>query len=79
MFGGIESDQPCVIMFKKQENEWQISLADPTQKLDEINLKLTGNFAGENAFTENGQITLKVELPKNELAGKTVTLSLSKK
>jgi chondroitin AC lyase len=78
IFGGVEVDKPCLVMLKKQEDGLQVSLADPTQLLDEINIWLNGHFSGENAFVESGKTRVKVILPKGEQAGKTVTLKLMK-
>jgi chondroitin AC lyase len=78
IFGGVEVDKPCLVMLKKQEDGLQVSFADPTQLLDEINIWLNGSFSGENAFVESGKTRVKVILPKGEQAGKTVTLKLMK-
>jgi chondroitin AC lyase len=78
IFGGVEVDKPCLIMLKKQEDGLQVSFADPTQLLDEINIWLKGSFSGENAFVESGKTRVKVILPKGEQAGKSVTLKLLK-
>lgn len=77
-FGGIEVDQPCLVMLKKRENGIQVSVSDPTQKLDEINLTINGNFTGDFASSEKGKTKLKIELPKGGEAGKTVILSIKK-
>ncbi|HRX11594.1 MAG TPA: hypothetical protein P5210_08095 [Draconibacterium sp.] len=63
-------------MLKTQENGIQVSVADPTQKLAEINLSLEGEYSGENLNVTNGKTHLKIELPKEGEAGKTVTLSI---
>ncbi|MBK6284735.1 MAG: polysaccharide lyase 8 family protein [Draconibacterium sp.] len=63
-FGGFEVDQPCLVMLKKQDNGIQISVADPTQKLAEINLVLQREYSGENLNVTDGKTHLKIELPK---------------
>lgn len=78
IFGGIEVDKTCLLIVKKTNDGLQVSVADPTQLLIEINLVLNGSFSGENAFFENGKTRLKVMLPKGEQAGKTVNLKLLK-
>jgi nitrogen fixation protein len=75
-FGGLEVDQPCLVMLKKQENGIQVSVADPTQKLAEINLILKGEYSGVNLIVKNGKTLMKVELPKDGEAGKTVTITI---
>ena len=77
-FGGIEVDKPCLVMLKKQGDGIQVSVADPTQKLGEINLILNNGYAGEFATSENGRTKLKIELPEGGESGKTVTLKLVK-
>lgn len=53
-----------------------LSVADPTQKLTEINLVLQGEYSGENLNVKEGKTHLKIELPKEGEAGKTVTIEL---
>lgn len=79
VFGGIEVDQPCVLMLKKQTGGMQVSVADPTQQSDEINIVLNGAFSGENAVAQNGSTNLKIALPGGEEAGKTLVLKLNRK
>ena len=82
-FEGIEVDQPCLVILKKQNDGLQVSVADPTQKLSEINLiingEFSGEFSGEFATSGNGKTKLKITLHKEGEAGKTVTLNLKKK
>lgn len=78
VLGGIEVDRPCVLMVKQQENEIQLSVADPTQKLSGIKVNLTGNYTGESAVFNKGETEVKISLPQNEMAGKTVTQKLLK-
>lgn len=79
VFGGIETDQPCLIMVKKLENGLEVSVADPTQKLIEINLVLAGEYSGNNITAQDGKTKINVVLPQLEQAGKTITLNLAKK
>jgi chondroitin AC lyase len=80
LFGGIEVSQPCVLMIKKGKGMLNISLSDPTHKLDQITLNLNGKFKLDQPMTEmtaaNGKSILKVNLPQKGEAGKTVNLSL---
>jgi chondroitin AC lyase len=78
VFGGIETDNPCLVMLKKQKNGMQLSIADPTQELKELGLLLESEYSGENAVAMNGKTKINIELPQNEEAGKTVTLQLKK-
>lgn len=78
VFGGIESNRPCIVMLKQTGNKLAISVADPTQKLNEISLKVKGKFMGQENATLDGETAINVVLPKNEDAGKTVTLKLKR-
>jgi len=76
IFGGIETDKPCLLMLKKQEDDLELSVADPTQKLEEIELVINGSFSGKNVNEMNGKTRIKIVLSQNEFAGKSVTLNL---
>lgn len=78
IFGGIQTDQPCVMMIRETHDGIGISLADPTQLLEKVILKIGGNYNAENAKAENGVTTLTVNLPIGEDAGKSVTALLRK-
>lgn len=78
IFGGMEVDQPCVVMIKKSEVGLSVSVSDPTQLLSEITLVLYEPFSGENVESLNGKSRVKVMLPKGVEAGKSVTLKLLK-
>jgi chondroitin AC lyase len=77
-FGGIEVDNPCLVMVKNQTDGLQISVADPTQLLSEIKLRINGSFSGENVAKQNDKTVINVKLPKGEEAGKSVTFQLKK-
>ncbi len=75
-FGGIEVDQPCLVMLKKSGDDLQVSISDPTQLLDELNLTIAGTYSAENSKIINGKTKLKIVLPQNGEAGKTVIIKL---
>lgn len=81
LLSNIEVDKPCIVMMKKEKGVLQLSLADPTQKLEQIKLTLDGKFdtkdSGYNLKAEQGKTILVVNLPKGGEAGKTVALSLN--
>jgi len=81
--GGIETDQPCVVMLKRERGTLSVSVSDPTQKLAQIKLTLKGNYQSGNssvATTElQGNTVLIVDLPKGDDAGKTVLMELRKR
>ena len=74
VFGGLETDKPCIVMIKKQKGGLQLSVADPTQKLAEIRMILNGIHTGENVVTRDGKSFLKIALPQGGEAGKSVTV-----
>lgn len=78
VFGGVETDKPCLVMLKNEDNELSVSASDPTQKLTELNLILNGEYSGELAQTAAGKTKLKIALPQDGKVGKTVTLKLAK-
>lgn len=79
VFDGLEADQPCVVMLKKSVEGLTVSVSDPTQLLNKINLTVSGNYSAENSKVENGKTKINVLLPQNEEAGKTVMLKLNKR
>jgi len=66
LFGGVEADKPCLVMLKKQKAGLQLSVADPTQKLKEIKIGMTGSGKAEQV----------IQLPQGGEAGKSVTINL---
>ncbi|MEZ5199646.1 MAG: polysaccharide lyase 8 family protein [Bacteroidales bacterium] len=78
ILAGIEVDQPCVVMIKKLNDELKVAVADPTQLLKEISLTISGNYSVENSEVVNGKTKLKITLPQNEEAGKTVSIILNR-
>ncbi len=83
LFGGIETDQPAVLMVTKEKNGLSVSVSDPTQKLGQILLTLKGNYQSANpacsVSSSQGNSILTVSLPKGDEAGKTVSIELVRK
>jgi len=67
---------PCLLILRREENRWALSVADPTQKLSQIQVTLNGLWMGESAVVDGDNSVILVNLPQNEWAGKTVTVSL---
>ena len=78
LFGGIEVDQPCLVLLKKQNDDIQISMSDPTQQLDKIQFTINGEYNYKNGLVENGKTKITVQLPLEAESGKTVTFNLRK-
>ncbi len=77
-FGGVEVNDPCMLMLKKQKNGLQLSVSDPTQLLTEINVTLNGEYLGKSTNVQNGKTTINVLLPKEGDAGKTENVLLER-
>lgn len=78
-FGGIEVDRPCVIMLKNQAGDLHLSVADPTQLLEEMNIAFDRKLSGENAKIQHGKTKVKIDFPGDSEAGKTATVKLTAK
>ena len=70
----IGADAPCVLMLDEKGEEFTLSVADPTQKLNQIHLTVSGSRKGTAV---NKKLT--IDLPQGGLAGSTVTLNLGSK
>ena len=83
VFGGIKVDQACIVLLKIEGDGMRFSIADPTQKLEELSCSFEGPYVLKDptrsaAFdTESATLTLK--LGSNEDAGRTLSVLLSKK
>jgi len=78
IFGKIEADKPCILMFTKKYAVQQISLADPTHKQSNLVITLQGNKkckTVEGVFNkENNTTRFSILLPTGPEAGRTVNL-----
>ncbi len=83
LFGGVATDQPCIVMLKNDKNSLSVSVSDPTHKLEQIRLTLKGDFQCNSEAVKTKQVKdgteLLVNLPKGNDAGKTVTVELATK
>ena len=79
LFGGVEVSEPCIVLVEKSKKKLLIYLADPTQKLDQIQVKLSGVYTSMNSLDKtdtNGNSTYPIQFPQGDDAGKTVLLEL---
>lgn len=72
-------DAPCLVMIQKDGEGVSLSVSDPTQKLDQIQITLRGVFEGKGAVVAGTSTVVTVDLPQDEWAGKTVDVSLLQK
>ncbi|WP_170110430.1 polysaccharide lyase 8 family protein [Flavilitoribacter nigricans] len=77
LFGGIRADQACIVLLKKDKGQLQVSVADPTQQLEELHLTISGDYNGPYATNSGGQTQLTVPLPQDEAAGSTINVTLT--
>ncbi len=78
VFGGFKVNQACIVMLRNKNYEIHVSVADPTQKLNEVQLTFKRKFEGVNATEINGKTIVKISLPQRGEAGKTEIISLRK-
>lgn len=80
----VTADNPCMVMIKTGgESVEQISVSDPTRKLDAVQLKLSAQFKGSDANwqsawnkeTKTSNIT--INLPNAEKAGSSVVMKIN--
>lgn len=80
VIGGVEVNQPCIIMLQKESGQIKISVSDPTQKLEQVQVSLEGKYlskdAAANLAFESGKSIVTVSFPKGEEAGKTINMNL---
>ncbi len=70
----IVTDVPCILMLDTKDDELTLSVADPAQKLNQINLTVSG---AQKGTAVNKKLT--IDLPQGGMAGSTVTLNLNSK
>ena len=73
----VEVNEPCLMILQKEGNGVILSVADPTQKLDQIQIRVSGIFESDGAIVDGEWTVLRVNLPQNEWAGKSVEISLT--
>ena len=71
-------DAPCLLMIRFDEDVCTLSVADPTQELDQVHLLLDGNFAGEGCVYRQAEAktAIDIDLPQGGDAGRTVDVKL---
>lgn len=70
----IESDTPCTLMLRQTENGVRLSVADPTQTQQQVQIRLSGQYSGAGCtYDPATQITtVAIQLPAEAFAGQTV-------
>jgi chondroitin AC lyase len=71
-------DRPCLLMGERSGDVLKLSVADPTQQLDRVQIELSGHFTGEGCRYDPscGKSIVTFALPAGGDAGKSVVRSL---
>ncbi|MBN1642066.1 MAG: hypothetical protein JXA09_12595 [Anaerolineae bacterium] len=74
----IEAEAPCALILRRQADAATLSIADPTQLLRRVQVRLSGRYAGPGcAYDRARESTLvTVDLPADAYAGRTIEVRL---
>jgi chondroitin AC lyase len=77
----ISTEEPCLILVRGTDYGLTVSVADPTQSLDEIGLRLAGSFETEEevVMRREGRTHVNINLPGGPEAGSTRTIELKRR
>jgi len=77
----VEVDTPCLVMRDATPDGIRLRVSDPTQKHDQIVLRLPGRYAGQGTRYNGtaGKTEVTVDLPSAGRAGKTTSLVLRRR
>jgi chondroitin AC lyase len=75
----VKVDKPCILNLVLANNELLISLADPSQKLKQILVSVSGGWSGIFAKFDGEKTEINFTLPQNGMAGSTVKIKLKSK
>ncbi|MCX6180946.1 MAG: polysaccharide lyase beta-sandwich domain-containing protein, partial [Bacteroidetes bacterium] len=68
----LQADKAAVVMLEFSSGVYTLSVADPLQNSDQINISINSYLTGPNATYLNGNSTIKIVMPKGEYIGSTV-------
>ena len=74
----VRVDAACLLLLRHRGEEWVVSVSDPTQKLSELHVTLGGSFVGEGVVADGASTGVTMNLPQDQWAGQTVSLTLLK-
>jgi len=75
--GGVEVNQPCVVIIDELMGATSIRIADPTQKLEKIQIKLGKDWKVKNAKIDKNN-TVTIEFPIGQTADHSYEFSVQK-
>ena len=72
--GRVAVSDPCVLMLRNTEGGLRLAVSDPTQKLNQLTVTLSGKLGGEGCTwnPETGHTQVLIELPADGFAGSSV-------
>jgi chondroitin AC lyase len=75
----VEPGSPCLLMLRDRGDALTLVLADPTQALDHIRLRLTGHYTGPGCTydAQSAVTVVTLDLPGGAYAGQTVLCELA--
>jgi chondroitin AC lyase len=76
----IQTDIPCPLVLKQTEKGITLSVSDPTQMRQQVQVRLTGHYAGPNTayLADQDTTVVTIELLTDNYAGQTVQVRLDK-
>jgi len=78
ILGGIEVDKPCIVMISSLMNSFLVRIADPTQKLNEIKVKIDKNWQVKQALADELNV-IDIQFLTDEKMDKSFQFILEKK
>ena len=74
----VKVDRPCLMMAHQVGHEFRVSVSDPTQKLKEINVEISGRVQGKGSKYDPGRnlSTVPFALPTGDYAGQSISQTL---
>jgi len=72
-------DAPCLLMLRREGDRVLLSVADPTQGLEQIEVTLGGEYDGEGCVAADEGTRVTVDVPRGALAGQTAVTELRRR
>ena len=68
----IKVDQPCLVLFTMKNGKGSLAVSDPTGKLKQATVSVSGKITGEYANYKSGKTEFHVAFPQKPEGGKSV-------
>lgn len=76
--GGLTNGTNGVAVLQYNRGGLKVSISDPTHTLKNLKIAIEGKYKGENCSFENNKTFIELNLPEDDLAGKTIVFILRK-